>query len=144
MSTLLTKKQLENHLNDFRELLSHFDYSSLQNITFLNLESFYAYMENVEGNPFKAQYTALQGKLDILQTYLPFVSSERAKEFLYAISRTGSENEMDAIKKSYTQKLRDDFVNFARTVTTATQWQHVIDTCEEIRLRKEEMLLALH
>ena len=74
MATLLTKQELESHILDFRNLLSQFDYSQIKNVTFLNLEAFYAYMDNVKGNPFELQYNALQEKLDYIQPYLPFIS----------------------------------------------------------------------
>lgn len=144
MSTLLTTQSLANHILDFRHILGNFDYSSIKNITFLNLDAFFAYMENVEGNPFKAQYDALQKELDILQPYLPFVSGKRASEFLEALSTCTDETEQLIVKRNYTQKLRDDFIKFCRTATTDDQWEHIIHTCEEIRLRKEEMLLASH
>lgn len=143
MSTLLTKHELEVELQDFRHLLSDFDYSSIKNITFLNLEAFLAYMENVEGNPFQLQYNALQKKLDILQPYLPFVSATRANQFMEALGKAQNDEEIKAIKKDFTKILRDDFIKFSRTVTTNAEWSHTIQVCEEIRLRKEEMLLAL-
>lgn len=143
MPTLLTKQELEIHLDDFRHILSDFDYSSIKNVTFLNLDAFLAYMENIEGNPFQKQYESLQEKLDILQPYLPFVSANRADEFLEALSKTHNDTEVDLVKKDYTKILRDDFIKFCRTVTTKDGWQHVNCVCEEIRLRKEEMLLAL-
>ncbi|MBP3886858.1 MAG: hypothetical protein J6F30_04280 [Cellulosilyticum sp.] len=144
MPTLLTKNELKIELEDFRHLLSDFDYSSIKKITFLNLEAFLAYMENVEGNPFKVQYNALQEKLDILQPYLPFVSSQRANEFLEALGKAqGDEAEIKHVKQDFTKILRDDFIKFSRTVTSNAQWEHTMNVCEEIRLRKEEMLLAL-
>ena len=143
MPTLLTKHELENELDDFRHILSDFDYSSIKNVTFLNADAFVCYMENVDGNPFKKQYAALQQKLDVLQPYLPFVSAERANEFLEALSHTHNDEEVTSVKKRFTQTLRDDFIKFSRTVTTSSEWHHVIHVCEEIRARKEEMLLAL-
>jgi len=143
MPTLLTKQELEVQLEDFRHLLSDFDYSSLKNISFLNLDAFFAYMENVEGNPFKTQYHALQSKLDILQPYLPFVSANRANEFIEALSHTHNDEEVNVVKKIFTKIIRDDFIKFSRTVTTTDQWSRTLSVCEEIRLRKEEMLLAL-
>lgn len=144
MATLLTKQELESHILDFRNLLSQFDYSQIKNVTFLNLEAFYAYMDNVKGNPFELQYNALQEKLDYIQPYLPFISNKRATEFMNALSNTTSDDEINLVKKLYTKKLRDDFISFSRTATTDDQWRHIINTCEEIRMRKEEMLLALH
>ncbi len=144
MSSLLTKQQLENQLHYFRHILSSFDYSSIQNVRFFNLESFFSYMDTIENNPFAKQYDELQEILDTLQSYLPFVSSKRAKDFLNALSTSSDDQEVAKIKCDYTQKLRQDFINLARTITTDEEWQRIITICEEIRLRKEEMLLALH
>lgn len=144
MSTLLTKQQLENHLYHFRHILSHFDYSPIKNVRFLNLESFFTYMDTIEGNPFQKQYIELQKELDSLQPYLPFVSSRRAKDFLDALSMCSNDAEVEKIKKEYTNKLRQDFINISKTITTEDEWKNIITTCEEIRIRKEEMLLALH
>lgn len=143
MPTLLSKRELEVALDDFRHILSNFDYSAIKNVTFLSADAFICYMENVEDNPFKKQYAALQHKLDILQPYLPFVSAERANEFLEALSHTQDELEITEIKRQFTKTLREDFIKFSRTITTPDQWLHVRHICEEIRSRKEEMLLAL-
>ena len=142
MAAMLTKNQLKNILLDFRHTLGHFDYSSIKNITFLNAEAFYAYVNNVKGNPFEKQYAELQQKLDVLQPYLPFVYSNRAKEFLKALDSAHNSEETAKVKYHFTKLLREDFINFSRTVTTDAEWERVIETCEEIRLRKEEMLLA--
>lgn len=143
MATLLTKQELEMELDDFRHLLADFDYSAIKNITFLNLNAFLAYMENVEGNPFQRQFKALQDKLDILQPYLPFVSSTRANQFLEDMSNAQNDEESLSIKKDYTKILRDDFIKFSRTVKSNDEWQSAVEVCEKIRLKKEEMLLAL-
>lgn len=142
MSKLLSKQELCTHLEDFRKILGNFDYSSIKNIRFLNLESLYSYMDNIKDNPFTEQHTALEQELDAIQPYLPFVSSERASEFLTAMSNAHGDEEVAEIKKAYTKKLRIDFVNMARTLTTDSQWTSILVTCEEIRMHKEEMCLA--
>ncbi len=144
MATLLTQMELREHLQHFKSILTDFDYSALGNIRFFNLDAFYAYMDHVEGNPFQQQYKALQHELDFIQPYLPFVSSKRAKDFLEALATTTNDQEVEQIKREYTTKLRQDFIQFSRTLTTDAQWEDVLKTCEEIRLRKEEMLLAIH
>ncbi|MGL6173351.1 MAG: hypothetical protein ACRC1P_01895 [Cellulosilyticaceae bacterium] len=144
MSKLLTAQELANHINTFRNILGNFDYSSIQNIRFLNLESFFSYMDHVEDNPFQKQYVALQSELDCLQPYLPFASAERASEFLTAMSKAKNDDETITIKKDFAQKLRNDFINLARTCTTDDQWQSIIHTFEEIRSHKEEMALAIN
>ncbi len=144
MPTLLTTNELRMHLEDFYDILQKFDYTKLGNITFINLDAVLSYMENVEDNPFTLQYNALQEELDYIQPYLPFVSSARATEFLQRLSNTYDEDEISSIKQEYTGILRNDFIKFARTVVTKSSWDNVIRTCEQIRLKKENALLALH
>lgn len=144
MSKLLSTQELANHIMNLRNILGNFDYSSIKNIRFFNLDSFLSYMDNVEDNPFKKQYAALQEELDYLQPYLPFVSAERAGEFLTSMAKAKDDDEVTSIKQDYTQKLRTDFINLARTSTTDDQWQSIVSTCEEIRAHKEETALALN
>lgn len=138
MQQVLSSKELYTHLNDFRQTLQGFDYSNIGNIRFLNLESVFAYMETVENNPFKRQYIALQEVLDILQPYLPFLSSQRAKDFLIHISTVTNDDEVELLKLEYIQKLRMDFISTTRKINNEDDWELIISICEQIRSRKEE------
>ena len=138
MQQVLSSKELYTHLNDFRQTLQGFDYSNIGNIRFLNLESVFAYMETVENNPFKRQYIALQEVLDILQPYLPFLSSQRAKDFLIHISTVTNDEEVELLKLEYIQKLRMDFISTTRKINNEDDWELIISICEQIRSRKEE------
>lgn len=141
MQQVLSSKELYDHLNDFRKTLKEFNYNSLGNIRFLNLESVYAYMETVENNPFTKQYTQLQEILDTLQPYLPFLSSERAKNFLIHMSKVTDDEEIERLKLEYMQKLRIDFINTAGKTRCDEDWKLIMDICEQIRARKEEIYL---
>ena len=138
MQQVLSSKELYTHLNDFREVLQGFDYSRIGNVRFLNLESVYAYMENVENNPFKRQYYELQEILDTLQPYLPFLSSERAKMFLIKMSTVKNDEDIEQLKNEYKEKLRMDFIDTARKTTCDKDWELIINICEQIRVRKEQ------
>ncbi|OOO00514.1 MAG: hypothetical protein ATN35_06945 [Epulopiscium sp. Nele67-Bin004] len=142
MATLLTQRDLRTTLFEFKDILGNFDFSAIKNIRFISQDAFFAYVESVENNPFKKQLEELNKRLDVLQPYLPFVNSERASEFLGAIASATSEEASSQIKKDFTQKLRDDFVGVARTLSNNEQWEHVLNTCEEIRLHKEESTLV--
>lgn len=141
MQQVLSSQELYTHLNNFRETLQRFDYSDLGNITFFNLESVYAYINTIENNPFKRQYNELQENLDNLQPYLPFLSSERAKEFLLKIAATEDDEDIEHLKAEYTKKLRMDFINATRTLRNEKDWDSILMVCEEIRSRKEEIYL---
>jgi len=141
MQQVLSSQELHMYLNNFRETIRKFDYSDLENVIFFNLEAVYAYMENIENNPFERQYKELQNILDNLQPYLPFLSSKRAKDFLMTISNMTNDQAIEQLKIEYTDKLRMDFIQAARQLTNENDWDHIVKICEEIRSRKEEVYL---
>ncbi len=144
MAKLISHNDLKNALLDFRDILGNFDFSALRNVTFINSDAFISYVENVENNPFKKQYELLNKKLDIIQPYLPFSNAERASQFLKAISQAKSPEMSQQVKADFTQKLRSDFIELSRTLTSLEQWEQLLDACEEIRQHKEESALALN
>ncbi len=144
MTALISQTDLKNTLLEFRYILKDFDFSSIDNIRFFNLESFFSYVENVKNNPFKKQLNLLNQKLDILQPYLPFVTSDRATEFLTAISRCDTEETSTKVKRKFMKKIRQDFIDLTRTLSTQEQWEQVLEACEEVRLHKEECALAIN
>ncbi|OON97261.1 MAG: hypothetical protein ATN36_00475 [Epulopiscium sp. Nele67-Bin005] len=144
MAQLLTHQQLSSTLFELREILVNFDFSALKNIRFFNVESFFSYMESVDNNPFKKQYALLNKKLDVLQPYLPFIDEQRANQFLDSMANCTNDSSTQQVKKDFTKILRQDFLNFIRTLKTEEQWESVVCTCEEIRLHKEEMCLVAY
>ena len=141
MQHVLSSQELYGHLNDFRKTLQEFNYSNLGNIRFLNLESVFAYMENVENNPFQRHYAQLEESLDILQPYLPFLSSKRAKDFLIHISKVTDDEEVERLKLEYGRKLRIDFISTTKKINSEEDWNLIIDICQQIRTRKAETYL---
>ena len=118
MQKILSPQELSTHLNNFRETLKSFDYTSLGNLRFLNAQAVYSYIENVENNAFESHYNELQERLDILQPYLPFLSSERAKNFLIQISKVTSDEGVEKLKEKYMDKLRMDFIHTTNKITS--------------------------
>lgn len=141
MNQILSSQELYNYLNDFRETIQTFDYLDLDNVVFFNLESVYVYMKYIENNPFSRQYNELQSILDHLQPYLPFLSSERARDFLIKFSTITDEQAIEQLKIEYMDKLRTDFINVVRRLNNENDWYLIVNTCEEIRSRKEEVYL---
>lgn len=141
MQHVLSSQELYMHLTDFRQILMDFDSTHIGNLRFMNLESVYAYIENATNRSFNAHHNKLEETLDILQPYLPFLSSDRAKEFLVEISKVTSDYEVEQLKEKYTKKLKVDFINTINKLTCDEDWQLLIDVCEHIRFRKEESYL---
>lgn len=137
MTCILTQEQLYNELNNLKYLVNNFDYSELKNVTFINLESLFTYIAEIEDNPFQRQYEALQTSLDILEPFIPFATGEKAKEFLIQVSQTTSDEEIQWLKQEYINKMRIDFVNVIRMITSEDEWNYLVQICESIRQSKE-------
>lgn len=137
MTDILTSQQLSNELSNLKSIINDFDYSDLKNVTFLNLESLYTYIAEVEDNPFQRQYEEIQASLDILEPFIPFASGERARDFLIQASQMNSDDEIQWLKQEYAAKMRLDFVNTIRMVQSENEWNYLVQICETIRQSKE-------
>ena len=138
MSNILSRDQLYMELENLRDLINNFDYSELKNVTFINLESLFTYIAQVEDNPFRRQYEAMQSSLDILEPFIPFATGERAKEFLIKMSQTESDEEIECLKEEYSHKIRTDFVNMIKMIESEEEWIHLTEICEVLRQNKEQ------
>ena len=137
MTNILTSEQLSDELNKLKALINDFDYSELKNVTFLNLESLYTYIAEVEDNPFQRQYEALQASLDILEPYIPFATGERARDFLIQASQMNTDEEIEYLKQEYLDRMRLEFVNTIRMIQSEDEWKYLTQICETIRQSKE-------
>ncbi|NLK21127.1 MAG: hypothetical protein GX308_03340 [Epulopiscium sp.] len=138
MTEVLTSEQLIYELNNLKCLINDFDYSELNNVTFLNLESLYTYIAEFDGNPFQRQYEALQAALDVVQPFIPFATGDKAKEFLLQVSKAESDDEIQWLKQEYTDRMRLDFVNAIRLTSSDDEWDGLIQICESIRQSRED------
>lgn len=130
MDNILTQERLLEELEKFKFTLKNFDYSDIKNIIFINLDSLYCYIENIEDNPFKLQYTKLQNILDIIEPYIPFTTEN---EFVNITDMNDNFTDLEDIKHAFSAKKRFNFINYVRSLTTESEWQDVISICKDIR-----------
>lgn len=130
MDSILTQERLLEELEKFKFTLENFDYSDIKNIIFINLDSLYCYIENIEDNPFKLQYKKLQNILDIIEPYIPFTTEN---EFVNITDMNENFTDLEDIKRAFSAKKRFNFINYIRSITTESEWQDVINICKDIR-----------
>lgn len=130
MDNILTQERLLEELEKFKFTLKNFDYSDIKNIIFINLDSLYCYIENIEDNPFKLQYKKLQNILDIIEPYIPFTTEN---EFVNITDMNDNFTDLEDIKHAFSAKKRFNFINYVRSLTTESEWQDVISICKDIR-----------
>lgn len=132
MENILSEKELLTELNNFKFVLHNFDYKDIENLIFLNLESLYVYIENVENNPFKLQYEKLQKILDVIEPYIPFVT-ENGFINMIEIENLSDSEELKNIQKIFSSKKRVNFTNIIRIINNNTEWENIVNICKEIR-----------
>lgn len=137
MDNILTQERLLEELEKFKFTLENFDYSDIKNIIFINLDSLYCYIENIEDNPFKLQYKKLQNILDIIEPYIPFTTEN---EYINMTDMNENFTDLEDIKRAFSQKKRINFINYIRTITTESEWQDVINICKDIRNTYEQYI----
>lgn len=134
---ILTAEELTHKLNDFRHVITDFDFSALKNVTFININALYTYIAEVEDNPFKKQYESIQKELQSIAPYIPFAMGNSAAEFLEKASRVENELEMDLLKREFSERSKIDFVETVRMIHCDEEWEYLTSICETIRKNKE-------
>lgn len=133
MENILTQEELVLQLNNFRITLQDFDYSAIKNITFLNLDSLYCYIENVENNPFKLQYNKLQQILDIIEPYIPFPTENKFINTLDFNDFNNNYGELENLKTQLSLQKRNNFINLVKMCTNNEDWSFILELCKDIR-----------
>lgn len=142
MENILSEEELVSELNNFKFILHNFDYTDIKNLIFINLDALYFYIENIKGNPFKAQYEKLEKLLDIIEPYIPFIS-ENGFVNIIEIENLSDSKELENIQKIFSSKKRANFTNIVRIINNNnTDWENIINICKDIRNNLETSKLS--
>lgn len=137
---IISPNELTSKLNNFRNTVNNFDFSEVQNVTFLNLNALYTYISEVEDNPFKRQYDIIQEQLSDIIPYIPFAMGTTASEFLDKASNIQNEVQMEMLKVEFSERSKLDFIDTVRMIHSDEEWDYLISICETIRQNKERAL----
>lgn len=138
MLSRLSKQELENDLYQLRDLVTGLDYSHISNVTFLNMESFYSYIQTTEGSPFSDHYQEMQKIMDRVEPYLPFAIGKTAIQFLTEAAFIETDQDMERLKAEYIPRARIDFIHLLQNIKTENEWIYILELCESIRKEKED------
>lgn len=132
MENKISKKELLFNLNELKKMLSEFDYSSLYNVIFFNLDCYYSFLNTMSN---KQKYT-LEELLNSLEPYIPFEFDEKTISYLI----TSEIDDFDSVKlqKIFVKRAKVDFINAIKNATTLQKWEKIIFTCKRIYEYKEK------
>lgn len=139
MGDILTENELVKNLNQFRNVLVDYDYSEVNNVIFLNLESLNSYMKTHKNNPFERQYYDLE---KIFNKIIPYIPSNIPNEAIDAITNIleSRENDKELIKKNITFNIKMDFIQTVKSITSEKDWNQLLKICNDIRESKMNYL----
>ena len=135
MKNIISEKKLIDTLNKFRDVLLHYDYSEVDNVIFLNLESLNMYIKTYKNNPFERHYIELEKLFNIILPYIPSNIPESEIEKITEIlsSRCDDQN---IIKKNIDFNIKMDFIQTVKLITNEKDWLEILDACTKIRKNK--------
>lgn len=127
----ITEKELVNNLNEFRDVLLNYDYSEVDNVIFLNIESLNYYIKTHKNNPFERQYQDLERLFNKIMPYIPSNIPNEAIEVITKLLKSRY-NDDKIIKKNIDFNIRMDFIQTIKCIRTEEQWNKLVEECKSI------------
>lgn len=135
MEHLICKQELIEKLELLKLTIQSFDYSSLKNIIFFNLNSLYLYMANIE-------YCTKTGEtidhlLDEIEMFIPIGLTNSSLDLFFSASEAYETENIEELSQTFNCRCRLDFLNLIRMTKDAKGWHKILDSCEHLRRDKE-------
>lgn len=135
MLEIISEQTLMDELNQFRCILTSYDFSEISNVIFFDVESLNCYLKMYEDNPFERQYREIENILDRISAYLPSNISSDTLEVLTEIFDSSYCN-MDLLKDHLLFNVKLDFIESVKAIKTEEEWQTLLVTCNQLRLEQ--------
>jgi 6-pyruvoyl-tetrahydropterin synthase len=133
--TIISENELENKLNQFRDVLINYDYSEIENVIFFDINSLNHYIENYKENPFEKQYDAIENILNSIYPYLPGSLPSDTINLISKIINVKSQDE-ELIKQNVLFNIKLDFIEMVKDISTEQEWNDLVELCKKIRYSK--------
>lgn len=126
----LTKNELKNRLEILKKILQNFDKEKFYNISFINIESFYSYLDIYNDTDY-----SMEEIMDSIDAYIPLKTF--ADYELIEILENGlcCENidELKYFKTIFYKKAIIRFLYLISKANTKEQWKEILIACENMR-----------
>lgn len=132
MSNIISENELENKLNQFRDVLNNYDYSEIENVIFFDINSLNYYIENNKDNPFEKQYDAIENILNTIYPYLPGSLPNDTINLISNIINTKCGDE-ELVRQNVLFNIKLEFIEMVKDISTEREWARLVDLCKKIR-----------
>ncbi|QUI21756.1 hypothetical protein HZI73_05370 [Vallitalea pronyensis] len=137
MTDIISEIELENKLNQFRDVLINYDYSDIDNVIFFDIQSLNHYIEHYKGNPFEKQYDAIEKILDSIYSYLPGSLPDDTINVISKILNVKYGDET-IVKQNVLFNIKLEFIEMVKNISTEAEWRQLVALCKKIRSTKEK------
>jgi len=137
MSNLINEKTLINCLEHMRAVLRGFDAKTAGNIIFLNLESFYGYINKtrVTGNLTDCPFEKIAG---LVEPYIPLAVTEDDMADYISAALDNRIADLTELEDEFVRVSMIKFINAVRNSDSDEDWNSLKETCVTIRNCKEQ------
>ena len=134
---MLSEVSLLCFLADLRMYLACFEGSMPEDISFINLESFFFYFRNI----LQVECGQISTIMGIIAPYIPVIVSKKSFGNLMSSYMEGDLRKLEALEQSLVERSKMFFINCAMRKSDE-EWENVLDICCQIRNHKEQALSA--
>lgn len=128
----ITEEELLNNLELLKDILQNFDYDKIKNIVFLDVESFYLFMNQYAQNSSNKTIETIMEEIEPCIPISLCIDSEILDIFLNA-SVSKNEEDFKRLEMDFYKRARMDFLNTVKNATGEEDWKNIISTCVLIR-----------
>lgn len=130
---MIEKKHLIKNLEFLKHTIKNYNYNHLTNVIFINSYAMYLYLSKIIC-PLDKKYT-IGSLIDEIEECIPAgLSNETIDLFLELFNDDELEQEKNSKLFVYNCKL--EFINLIRNVEDEESWQHIIESCDNMRRYK--------
>lgn len=124
----IKENELKELLEDLKKCLQSFDYSSIDNVIFLNVDAFYSYADKF----CKDKDKTVSLIMNKLEPYIPltlFADTEIINLFITA-GLSECDKELKALEERFYKKARVEFMDMIRRADTEDKWNYIVELCK--------------
>lgn len=137
METILSDSELVDCLENIRAELQNIDFLYNGQVVFLNLVSFYNYINDVMYMTNGAE-SPLKEMIELIRPYIPMTISEEHMEMFLNAAINGNEEALHNIENYFDKIAKINFINSIFQATNQESWEQIIQICRTMRRIKEE------
>ena len=132
---IISEASLLCFLLDLRAALEFFKGEMPKNIDFINVDSFYFYLNLA----FPSKYAEISGLMDVLEPFVPVIISEKNLMSLLGFYAAGEMEPILNLEESLMNRSKLLFLNSAMTAENG-HWENIMAVCCKIRRQRCEIM----